>query len=137
MAFKAAIRAGALKTVGSGRAKEETGREHVHADIYAKTAEEARRAALEAVEAERRQMMAEIEERRQEARKEALEEHTRLMGLAGTPEFRQRPTWRSSTTSSASSRTGGFWRPKKEAFRTERDAALDARTQGFWPRMLA
>ena len=88
MAFKAAIRAGALKTVGSGRAKEETGREHVHADIYAKTAEEARRAALEAVEAERRQMMAEIEERRQEARKEALEEHTRLMGLAGTPEFR-------------------------------------------------
>ena len=104
------------------------GQEHVHADIYAKTAEEARRAALEAVEAERRQMMAEIEERRQEARKEALEEHTRLMGLAGTPGSVQRPTWRSSTTSSASSRTGGFWRPK-EAFRTERDAALDARTQ--------
>ena len=108
-----------------GQPKEETGREHVHADIYAKTAEEARRAALEAVEAERLQMMAEIEEQRQEA----LEEHTRLMGLAGTPEFR--PEAKMEVFNNIE-RVVTDWRllkAEKEAFRTDRDAALDARTQ--------
>lgn len=112
-----------------GQPKEETGREHVHADLYAKTAEEARRAALEAVEAERRQMMAEIEKERQEARREALEEHTRLMGLAGTPEFRPEADMEVYNNIERIVTDWRILKAEKEAFRTERDAALDARTQ--------
>ena len=112
-----------------GQPKEETGREHVHADLYAKTAEEARRAALEAVEVERRQMMAEIEKERQEARREALDEHTRLMGLAGTPEFRPEADMEVYNNIERIVTDWRILKAEKEAFRTERDAALDARTQ--------
>lgn len=112
-----------------GQPKEETGREHVHADLYAKTAEEARRAALEAVEAERLQMVAEIEEQRQQARKTALEEHTRLMGLAGTPEFRPEANMEVFNNIERVVTDWRLLKAEKEAFATERDAALDARTQ--------
>lgn len=112
-----------------GQPKEETGREHVHADLYAKTAEEARRAALGAVEAERLQMMAEIEEQRQEARREALEEHTRLMGLAGTPEFRPEANMEVFNNIERVVTDWRLLKSEKAAFATERDAALDARTQ--------
>lgn len=112
-----------------GQPKAETGREHVHADLYAKTAEEARRAALEAVEAERLQMMAEIEEQRQQARREALGEHTRLMGLAGTPEFRPEANMEVFNNIERVVTDWRLLKAEKEAFRTERDAALDARTQ--------
>jgi hypothetical protein len=108
-----------------GQPKEETGREHVHADLYAKTAEEARRAALEAVEAERQAMLAEIEKQRQEA----LEEHTRLMGLAGTPEFRPEANMEVFNNIERVVTDWRILKAEKEAFRTERDAALDARTQ--------
>lgn len=50
-----------------GQPKAETGRDHVHADVYAKTAEEARRAAVEAVEAEKQEMLAETRKLHQEA----------------------------------------------------------------------
>jgi hypothetical protein len=108
-----------------GQPKEESGREHVHADIYAKTAEEARSAALEAVEAEKQILMQEIQTQRQEA----LEEHSRLMGLAGTPEFRREADME---VFNNIERIVGDWRRLKferEAFETKRDAVLDARTQ--------
>lgn len=50
-----------------GVSKELTGRNHIHADVYAKTAEEARRAAVEAVEAEKQEMLAETRKLHQEA----------------------------------------------------------------------
>lgn len=62
-----------------GQSKQETGREHVHAEVYASEAErakEAARAALEALEAEKRVAMAEVEAERQKAalaRQEAIE----------------------------------------------------------------
>lgn len=112
-----------------GQPKTETGREHVHADLYAKTAEEARRTALEAVEAERLQWDAEIERQRQEASKTALEEHQRLMGLAGTPEFRPEADMEVFNNIERIVTDWRLLKAEKEAFRTERDAALDARTQ--------
>jgi hypothetical protein len=55
-----------------GQPKEETGKEHIHADVYAKVAEEARRDALKAVEAERQAMLAEVEIARQRAAEAAV-----------------------------------------------------------------
>lgn len=56
-----------------GQPKAETGRDHVHADIYAKTADEARRAALEAVEGEKQAMLAETQKLLQEAQEKNAE----------------------------------------------------------------
>lgn len=56
-----------------GQPKAETGREHVHADIYSKIANEARRAALETVEAEKQEMLAETRKLHQEALEESAE----------------------------------------------------------------
>jgi hypothetical protein len=50
-----------------GQSKEQTGRDHIHADVYAKVAQEARREALEAVETERLQMVVQIDLERQRA----------------------------------------------------------------------
>lgn len=56
-----------------GQPKAETGRDHVHADVYAKTADEARRAALEAVEGEKQAMLAETQKLLQEAQEKNAE----------------------------------------------------------------
>ena len=74
-------------------------------------------------------MMAEIEEQRQQARREALEEHTRLMGLAGTPEFRPEANMEVFNNIERVVTDWRLLKAEKEAFRTQRDAALAARTQ--------
>ena len=67
-----------------GQSKAETGREHVHAEVYAsetERAKEAARAALEALEAEKRAAMAEVETERQKAI-EAAGERLRIIKRA-------------------------------------------------------
>ncbi len=56
-----------------GQSKEETGREHIHAEVYAREAEKARAEALRAAKAEAAQILAEAHAERQRAAQEAAE----------------------------------------------------------------